>query len=138
MTPAAVKSAISTRLRCSWARHLEADEQCGDELVVIHRDGAGKVEGVELSCPIRPVNPASAECRRQADWILSAFLPDWSGRSPWMDKLFQTPPRKGRWIKATVGKATVLAQVDGPEDLAVETVVVGVTVGDPAAWDLPR
>ncbi|HEY4029664.1 MAG TPA: hypothetical protein VGM25_04930 [Caulobacteraceae bacterium] len=138
MAPGAVKSAISARFGCSWARLLEADEQCGDELVVLHQGAAGKIEWVELTCPIRPANPASALCRRQADWILHALLPSWPGRSLWTTRLFRAPPRKGQWIKASVGKATVLAQVEGPEDLPVQNVVLGVTVGDPAAWDLPR
>lgn len=134
----AVKSAISANLGCSWRPHLEASEQCGDELVVLNRGADGKVESVELTCPVSPRGKAVARCRRQAAWIVSAFLPLWPGRDRWVAQLFQSPPRKGRWIKASVGAATVLAQTEGPADLDAADIVLGVTQGDPQSWDLPR
>jgi hypothetical protein len=119
-------------------RHQITSNTFSDAQDALHRGAGGKVEWVELTCPVRPANRASVVCRRQADWIVGAFMPAWSGRRLWTTKLFQAPPRKGRWIKASVGKATVLAQIEGPEDLAVDNIVLGVTIGDPAAWDLPR
>ena len=133
-----VESAIAAKLGCSWRPYLEASEQCGDELVVLGSGANGAIESVELTCALRPSSRSQATCRRSAAWLVDSFLPSWAGRKRWVDQVFRKPPHWGRWIKTKVGRATVLAQAEGPADLDLENIVIGITRGDSAAWDLPR